>query len=263
MLRRGRTQLMLTACLVLATGPLVAAGTQANQAAEDLRAAGGRRDVVLGDQPQEPPAPATPSGPPSADAAQILNINFGMPPRDVRPNGAIGGPHDVWTLVDVGETSKTSLPMADGTPTDVSLKFSQTDGEWGIPGAFDTYHAYLYHNARNVDLTLTLQNLPAGRYDVYVFAHGAAPEQNAAIEVDSGGKHATAKATIKDGSMSFLSREHHEGVQYVRYTVKVKKSQPLVITSRRDGSDLAMFNAVQLHRLPATQKSRRKRRGSN
>ena len=244
---RVRLRLLIAAALMLAATHARAAGTRSQAPAP--RAEPARADA----------SPPQPSGPPSKDAAQILNINFGMAPRDVRPNGAIGGRHDVWTLVDVGETTKTNLPMADGTPTKVSLELSVTDGEWGIPGAFDVYHAYLYHNARNVDLALTLRNLSPGRYDVYVFAHGAAPDQNAAIEITSAGKTSSGKATSKDGAMTFLSREHEEGVQYVHYAINVKKGKPVTITSRRDGSDLAMFNAVQLQQTTAAkQKPRRK-----
>ena len=279
---RVRLRLLIAAALILAAPHARAAGTRSQAPAPraepaNIESLGGSRDAVLRsglpEQTQETQdevpqaaspskvdaAPPMPSGPPSKDAAQILNINFGMAPRDVRPNGAIGGRHDVWTLVDVGETTKTNLPMADGTPTKVSLELSATDGEWGIPGAFDVYHAYLYHNARNVDLALTLRDLPPGRYDVYVFAHGAAPEQNAAIEITSAGKTSSGKATSKDQSMTFLSREHEEGVQYVHYAINVKKGKPVTITSRRDGSDLAMFNAVQLQQTTAAkQKPRRK-----
>lgn len=274
--RCWRLYALIATSAALAAPQCVASGTgsQSRPAVAkpaNTEAGGGSRDaVVRSNTPQseeDPQAaspddaqgpPPTPSGPPSKDAARILNINFGMAPRDVRPHGAVGGPHDVWTLVDVGETTKTDLPMADGSPTKVSLELSATDGEWGIPGAFDVYHAYLYHNSRDVDLTLTLRNLPPGRYDAYVFAHGAAPEQNAAIDITSGGKTSSGKATIKDGSMAFLSHEYEEGVQYVRYAIKVKKGKTVTITSRRDGSDLAMFNAVQLLQTQSTRKKPRR-----
>ena len=276
---RFHLRLLIAASLLVTAKHTRAAGTRSQTPPPRPRPAntevvGGSRDAVFQfgalqqeqkEVPQTPSpdeadaSPPKPSGPPSKDAARILNINFGMAPRDVRPNGATGGRHDVWTLVDVGETTKTNLPMADGTPTKVSLELSATDGEWGIPGAFDVYHAYLYNNARNVDLALTLHNLPPGRYDVYVFAHGAAPDQNAAIEITSAGKTSCGKATSKDGSMTFLSREHEEGVQYVHYAINVKKGKPVTITSRRDGSALAMFNAVQLqHVTDAKKKPRRK-----
>ena len=226
---------------------------------------GGSRDPLLKTSNKQTPQEAVnrgkrslpkPNKQPSKNAKRILNINFGMHPRDVPPGGVVGGPHDVWTLIDVGETTKKNLPMADGTSTKVCLRLSENDGEWGIPGAFDIYHAYLYHNARDVDLTLTLHNLPTGRYNVFVFAHGAAPEQNAAIEISTGDEVYKGKATINDGSMSFLSRKHKAGVQYVRYTIDVNKRKPVTIISYRDGSDLSMFNAIQLMRTDTSTRKR-------
>lgn len=186
---------------------------------------------------------------PSKHADRILNINFGMAPVDSRPRGAIGGPGDQWTLVDVRETTKSGLPMADGTPTDIVLQLSENDGEWGIPGTFDVYHAYLYHNCRCVDLSVKLTYLPAGIYEAYVFAHGDAPDQNALIEIKSAGTTYTGQKTLNDGSHRYRSRDYEQGNQYVKYTIEVKNGSPVVITSKRDGSSLSMFNAIQLKRL--------------
>lgn len=186
---------------------------------------------------------------PSKHADRILNINFGKAPEDSQPRGAIGGPGDLWTLVDVRETKKAGLPMADGTTTDIVLQLSENDGEWGIPGPFDVYHAYLYHNCRCVDLSVTLTYLPQGIYEAYVFAHGDAPDQNAAIEIQSGGVVYAGRKTLNDGSHRYRSREYEEGNQYVKYTIDVKDGSPVVITSKRDGSSLSMFNAIQLKRL--------------
>jgi hypothetical protein len=120
---------------------------------------------------------------------------------------------------------------------------------WGIPGHMGVYHAYLYHNCRCVDMSLTFRKLPPGIYDVYVFAHGDAPNQNAAIEVQSGPVKLSGKSTLNDGTWDYRSREYEEGNQFVHYLVEVTEAAPLVITSRRDGSNLSMFNAVQLKRV--------------
>ena len=188
-------------------------------------------------------------GRPSKHANRILNINFGLAPNDSKPNGILGGPHDVWTLVDVRETSKTALPMADGTTTDVVLELSENDGKWGISGPADIYHAYLYHNCRCVDLSVTLKDLPRGLYEVYVFAHGDAPDQNAAIEIQSGDTTYSGKCTLNDGTYRYRSRDYEEGNQYVKYTIDVQVGTPVVITSKRAGSSLSMFNAIQLKQL--------------
>ncbi|MFN3148188.1 hypothetical protein [Bremerella sp.] len=186
---------------------------------------------------------------PSKHADRILNINFGKAPVDSPPRGILGGPGDAWTLIDVKETTKSGLPMADGKPTDIVLELSENDGRWGIPGTLDVYHAYLYHNCRCVDLSVTLTYLPEGIYEAYVFAHGDAPDQNAMIEIESAGTTYTGQKTLNDGSHRYRSRDYEEGNQYVKYTIEVKNGSPVVITSKRDGSTLSMFNAIQLKRL--------------
>lgn len=185
----------------------------------------------------------------SKDGDRILNLNFGRDPRGNGHNGVIGAEGDVWTLVDVGERHKTGLPFADGTGSDVEMKFSENDGEWGIAGHYGVGHAYLYHNCRCVDLSVTLNYLPRGTYDVYVYAHGDAPNQNAAIEILSGDHLYAGKSTLNDGSWEFRSQELTEGNQYVKYRITVEAASPVVITSKRAASNLSMFNAIQLKRL--------------
>ncbi|MEZ5941528.1 MAG: hypothetical protein R3C18_09065 [Planctomycetaceae bacterium] len=235
------------ACLADGPQSIPALGTAGGQGRElnGLRLNTRSEDAVKVDIPQ----PAMPTGKPSKGARNILNINFGMAPKDSVPNGVVGGPHDTWTLVDVGETSKVGLPMADGTSTDIELELSENDGVWGIPGESDVYHAYLYHNSRNVDLSVTLRDLPEGIYEVYVLAHGDAPDQNSAVEIQSAGTHYSGRSTLNDGTYDYRSRELTEGNQYVKYTIEVATGEPVVITSKRDGSTLSMLNAIQLKKL--------------
>ncbi|MDB4638095.1 MAG: hypothetical protein P8M30_17675 [Planctomycetaceae bacterium] len=188
-------------------------------------------------------------GKPSADAHRILNVNFGKNPDDLMFDGIVGGPHDIWTLVDVGEQVKTAMPFADGSVSDVKLELSENDGEWGITDHVGVYHAYLYHNCRCVDLSLKMSYLPAGAYEVYVFAHGDAPDQNAAIEIQSAGTTYSGKSTLNDGSYRYRSHDYESGNQYVKYTIVVEPDSPVVITSKRAGSEYSMLNAIQFKRL--------------
>ncbi len=211
-------------------------------------------DIVLSRAPNLDPRPAVqtkpaPRGEPSADAHRIVNINFGRDPDNGSFDGVVGGPHDIWTLFDVGERQKVGIPFADGTGSDVTVDLSANDGEWGIPGTFDVYHAYLYHNCRCVDLSVRIRHLPPGTYDAYVFAHGDAPDQNAAIEIISAGTTYSGRATLNDGTHRYRSRDYEEGNQYVKYTIQVRPGQPVTITSKRDGSTLSMFNAIQFEKL--------------
>ncbi|QDU40908.1 hypothetical protein Mal4_52710 [Maioricimonas rarisocia] len=178
-----------------------------------------------------------------------INVTFGTEAEEGRRSGVIDAPEDVWNLIDYAQPELKAVQLADGSASDVRITVSDNDGEWGIEGPAGAYHAYIYHNCRCVDLTAKFEYLPPGIYDLYVFAHGDAPDQNAAIEVESAGVVTTGKATLNDGTWDFRSRKFRDGNQYVKYSVEVKAGHPLVITSRRDGSVYAMLNAIQLERV--------------
>ena len=204
----------------------------------------GQYELLIHEEGMQPLEPEFSTG-----ADRILNINFGLEPRNGVPNAAIGASDDVWTLIDVGETEKTSIPYADGSSSGVDVTVSENDGEWGLADHFGVGHAYLYHNNRSVDLSVTLSNLPCGLYDVYVFAHGDAPNQNAAIDVVSDDVLYTGKSTVNDGTWSFRDQQPKAGGLFVKYTVTVVEDSPMTITSKRDGSNLSMFNAIQVKRI--------------
>ena len=179
----------------------------------------------------------------------MLNLNFGREPRSQIVNGVCGSETDEWTLIDHGELKKEGIKYADGTPSDVEVTVSANDGEWGVADHYGVAHAYVYHNCRCVDLAVTLKYLSPGTYDVYVVAHGDAPNQNAAIEIQSGRRSYSGKATLNDGTWNFRQQQLEEGNQYVWYRIEVSSDTPVVITSRRDGSNLSMFNAIQLAKV--------------
>ena len=93
---------------------------------------------------------------------------------------------------------------------------------------------------------MTLEGLPRGKYEVYVYAHGDAPNQNAEVELNVGKQMVGRKATLNDGSCDFRLARLAEGNQYVRFAFTVRGDKPVKITSRRSGSSYSMFNAIQI-----------------
>lgn len=178
-----------------------------------------------------------------------LNFNFAHHPKAKKIKGVIGEKSDHWNFIDYGQTSIGKVLLADGTATDIVVKVSENDGEWGIAEQSGIFHGYIYHNCQCVDLSLILDYLPAGIYEIYVFAHGDAPDQNAAIEIESDGVTLFGKRTLNDGTWKFRSENFEEGNQYVRYVVDVAEGSPVKITSKRDGSNYSMFNAIQMKRI--------------
>ena len=175
-----------------------------------------------------------------------LNIVFGLDPGHGNYDGVVGNRADHWNFVDVGVTRLLALRDSRGNRTSVDFFLSENDGEWGITGHRGIYHAYLYHNQRDVDLQVTLEGLPRGKYEVYVYAHGDAPNQNAEVELIVGKQIVGRKATLNDGSWDFRLARLSEGNQYVRFRITVRGDKPVQITSRRSGSSYSMFNAIQI-----------------
>lgn len=178
-----------------------------------------------------------------------LNVVFGFDPGKGKYNGVVGKPHDTWNLLDVGQRSIKNLRSHVGSKTPVGLQVSENDGEWGIKDHAGVFHAYIYHNSRSVDLQATFTGLASGYYQIYVYAHGDAPNQNAAVELAVGTKVCGTKSTLNDGSWDFRSKTLSEGVQYVSFEFVVEDSAPVKITSKRAGSDYSMLNAIQIVRL--------------
>ena len=182
-------------------------------------------------------------------APAALNIVFGHDPGPGNYDGVVGDPNDTWNLVDVGQTTFDKLRCESGQKTPVKLQLSENDGEWGITDHTGIYHAYIYHNNQSVDLQATMTGLPRGQYRIYVYAHGDAPDQNAEIQLSVGDTSYGSRTTLNDGTWDFRSKKFKEGVQYVSFEVAVTDSEPIVITSKRAGSNYSMFNAIQVIRL--------------
>lgn len=175
-----------------------------------------------------------------------LNIGFAFDPGTGHYNGAVGSANEVWNFVDVGTTAIDHTRHADGSFSPVRIRVSPADGEWGIAGRKGIYHGYIYHNCRCVDLETRVLDLPEGRYRLFVFAHGDAPNQNARVEVRVDDESWGSRSTGNDDTWSYREMPYRDGVHYVQFEVFVKSGNELKIISHRDGSDYSMFNAIQI-----------------
>jgi beta-lactamase regulating signal transducer with metallopeptidase domain len=179
-------------------------------------------------------------------AVRSLNIVFAHDPGIGNYDGVVGRPQDIWNMVDLGTTAVDYTRYSDATPSTVRLRITRHDGEWGIQGQSGIFQGYIYHNCRCVDLQTRVLDLPAGKYKIYVFAHGDAPNQNAKIELKVGNRVIGQKATASDGTWNYRNQPYREGVQYVSFDFDIKTGQELTLTSFRADSDYSMFNAIQI-----------------
>ena len=179
-------------------------------------------------------------------AVRSLNIVFAHDPGIGNYDGVVGRPQDIWNMVDLGTTAVDYTRYSDATPSTVRLRITRHDGEWGIHGQSGIFQGYIYHNCRCVDLQTRILDLPGGKYKIFVFAHGDAPNQNAKIELKVGNRVIGQKATASDGTWNYRNQPYREGVQYVSFDFDIKTGQELTLTSFRADSDYSMFNAIQI-----------------
>ncbi|QDT90274.1 M56 family metallopeptidase [Gimesia algae] len=184
-------------------------------------------------------------------AVRSLNIVFAHDPGLGNYDGIVGRPSDVWNSVDIGTTAVDYMRYSDATPSTARLRVTRHDGEWGIQGQSGIFHGYIYHNCRCVDLETKVLDLPAGKYKIYVFAHGDAPDQHAEIELKVGKRVVGKKATANDDTWEYRTQPYREGLQYVSFNFKKRAGEEVTLISHRGPSGYSMFNAIQI--VPLTE----------
>ena len=184
-------------------------------------------------------------------AVRSLNVVFAHDPGIGNYDGIVGRPSDVWNSVDIGTTAVDYMRYSDASPSTARLRVTRHDGEWGIKGQSGIFQGYIYHNCRCVDLETKILDLPAGKYKIYVFAHGDAPDQNAEIELKVGKRVVGKKATANDGTWDYRTQPYREGLQYVSFQFKKKAGEEVTLISHRGPSGYSMFNAIQI--VPLTE----------
>ncbi|QDU13785.1 Regulatory protein BlaR1 [Gimesia maris] len=187
-------------------------------------------------------------------AVRSLNVVFAHDPGIGNYDGIVGRPSDVWNSVDIGTTAVDYMRYSDASPSTARLRVTRHDGEWGIKGQSGIFQGYIYHNCRCVDLETKILDLPAGKYKIYVFAHGDAPDQNAEIELKVGKRVVGKKATANDGTWDYRTQPYREGLQYVSFQFKKKAREEVALISHRGPSGYSMFNAIQIVPLTETGK---------
>ncbi len=107
-----------------------------------------------------------------------------------------------------------NLPWSDGYASPVGVMVTNTPGQWGNPVADGMFNSYVYPwNGGNIDITVT--NLANGRYDFYIYGHGAADAQCGLYQIVSGTNTYGSKSTTTTGTNSWETTNWQEGQQYV------------------------------------------------
>jgi hypothetical protein len=140
------------------------------------------------------------------------------------------------------------LLLVNQTATPTGLTISNAAGEWGNGTSDPMYYSYLYPYPTTGNVVVTLTNLVAGQYDVYVYGHAVADDGNSNYELSVDYTYGTQATTTTSG---WNSVNWQEGMQYVRFRgVNISSgSQTMTLTVSPDASPYAVISGMQLVRL--------------
>jgi len=184
---------------------------------------------------------------PPPPASFLVDVDFGAGNSTAKTGAAaVGQTNDFWNFYTRDDGAGgwrtfgvlAGLKQVDGTSTAVGLTVENAPGAWGNGSTDPMYNSYIYPFEGEARLTVT--NLPAGRYDFYVYANDG-NYQLAAGNTDYG------IATCLDTALS-SPPVWQAGVQYVRFpnVTVTNASVPVVLTVRSGSHGYALLSGLQI-----------------
>jgi hypothetical protein len=185
-----------------------------------------------------------------------LNTNFSIKTGPA----AIGiAANDFWNVYSRDVSSQldwraggvvSALKYTDGTATTASVTVTNAAGAWYTLVPDPMMESYLYPLNRSGDIRSQFAGLPPQRYDIYVYAHGQPPEENAAVDLRLGNVVLDTRNTSSQPGWDLPAWV--EGNQFVVFRgIEVTDGASLEIVSHGGVSGLAVMNGIQLAAQPS------------
>jgi hypothetical protein len=158
-------------------------------------------------------------------ASTLIDVAFTGHPPTAKTGFAVTGvaSNDFWNSTDF-----TNLNYVDGTPSGAVLSTSNSVDSYTNAVADPMYAAFI-NSLNGQDMTVTVTNLAPGTYNIYLYGHGPADNENSTFQVSVGLQVYGSQSTTTNSDWNLPIWE--PGAQYVEFTnVGVRLDQPLVIT---------------------------------
>lgn len=190
------------------------------------------------------------------NAQKLLNVDFGIGVTSQKIGyAAIGGAtNDFWNLYsrDDGRGgyrsigSISNLKWADGSASSISLMVTNAAGAWPSGSTDPMFGTFLYPLPNgNGNIGISINGLPAGFHDFYLYGHGILDSENAIFVLNSGQINYGTNSTTT--SPEWRSNVWREGAQYIVFrNVETKVGQPIFINVRPDAAPEAVINGMQI-----------------
>lgn len=177
----------------------------------------------------------------------LINVNFG---GDNKSGAAVvGSTGDNWNSYVHPYYSDVTVPNliwnSGSTPSQVSLRVQNANGQWGFVTTDPMYYTYIYPSMGG-NITLTVNNLPAGDYDLYFYGHGGAANQNStftlSVNQSTIGQQSTLNSPDWQQSSTWVTN-----LQYIGFpNVHINAGDVATVVVSPNASSYAVINGMQI-----------------
>jgi len=185
----------------------------------------------------------------SSHAQTLVNVNFAAYQQvKVGFAGTGQNANDFWNTYTAPFqplAGLSNLKTAAGTMTGIGLTVQNGAGHWDFTHPDLMYDTYCYSQDKG-DITLTVTNLPSGRWDIYLYGHGGSSEANTTFQVLVDGNDYGNQSTTTNSSYALVN--FVEGAQYVvfRNVSVTNDGAPLTVKAHPGLSGNAHLNGLQM-----------------
>ena len=185
----------------------------------------------------------------AASPGALLNVNFAAYSQVKHGFAATGQTgNDFWnslTFPFQASAGLAGLKQADGTTTSVGVTVENGAGHTAFTHPDLMYQSCCYATDSGI-ITLTVTNLPAGEYDIYLYGHAGASTANTVFQLLVGGNNYGNQATATDASWSLTNWVM--GAQYVVYrgVTVTNGGAPVIVKCHPGVSGYTYLNGLQI-----------------
>ena len=177
----------------------------------------------------------------------LVNVDFGGLQGAEVGYAAIGmSAEDYWNAVPGPTETIQNLKLANGDLSGVSLSLSNATFR-RANGAFDPMYATFVGTSGGPPYpSATFKNMPLGTYDIYIYGHGTATNQNGVYSLTANGINYGTNATSKGSDWN--SRRWQDGLQFVVFhEVQINSAaQILQVQVLPGGASNAVISGLQI-----------------
>lgn len=178
----------------------------------------------------------------------LINVDFGVPSGMVGYAACGHSTNDFWNVCQGAMSRTISLLDSETNATGATLTLQNAGGNWSftccMPSINPMYDTYAYNSGARA--TVTINSLPAGRYNFYLYGHGPSQAANTIFTIVCGA-YTNAAATDEAGqywNTANWTSEHFRAFE----NVQVQSGQPVVIYADPGTSGYTILNGVQIVR---------------